>query len=257
MNKFAWFAPRLRAGCVHFALSFVVVLCAVMLVVMVWFPGALLYASGGVKLLALMIVVDLILGPILTFIVFDRRKKCLVFDLTFIVVVQISALSYGLYAAYNGRPIFEVFVVDRIELVSASEVDSQELQLAPAQFQQIRLSGPTLAAARLPDDPKARAELTLSAAAGIDVKHFLRYYVPYTAQRQAILAAAKPLTDLNKFNDAALVRAELAKLASARHEAPTDWKFVPLQGKREDLAMIIRASDATRLGTLRLRPWRD
>ena len=74
-NPVKWYVPRLRAAGVHFLLSFAVVLCALLLVVIVWYPGALLHASGGVKLVALMVVVDLILGPVLTFSVFNRKKE--------------------------------------------------------------------------------------------------------------------------------------------------------------------------------------
>ncbi len=252
-----WYVARSKAAGLHFLLSFAVVFCAAMLVVLGWYPGPLLHASGGVKLLVLMIVVDLILGPVLTFSVFDRKKKSLRFDLAFIAVIQLSALTYGLYAAYNGRPVFQVFVVDRIELVSAAEVDTEEIKLADPKFGNVRWFGSTLAAALLPSDPKERSELALSAAAGIDVKHFLRYYTDFTSQRQAILAASRPLAELDKYNDSARVRSALSALGVASPSAPKSLRYLPVQGKREDLTMIIDGHDASLVGLLRLKPWRE
>ncbi len=250
-----WYLPRLKAASLHFLMSFAVVFLAVMLVVLLWYPGALLFASGGVKLLLLLVVVDLILGPVLTFSVFDRRKKSLAFDLAFIAMIQLSALAYGLHAAYNGRPVFSVFVVDRIELVSAAEVDSEEIKLAAPKFRNIEFSGPRLVAATLPSDPKERAELALMAAAGVDVKHFLRYYVDFDSQRQAILAASRPLTELGKYNDQARVQSALARLDEIG--SPDSLRYLPVQGKREDLSMVIDSKKLTLVGLLRLRPWQD
>lgn len=250
-----WYLPRLKAAGVHLLLSFAVVFLAIMLVTQLWYPGALLFASGGVKLLALMVIVDLVLGPVLTFSVFDRRKKSLAFDLAIIAIVQLSALAYGLHAAHNGRPVFSVFVVDRIELVSAAEVDVEELKLAAPKFRDIAFTGPSLVAASVPGDLRERAELALSAAAGVDLKHFLRYYVDFESQRQAILAASKPLADLGKYNDPVRVQNAVASLGE--HASSDSLRYLPVQGKREDLSMVIDSTNLRPVGLLRLRPWQD
>ncbi len=96
----SWYVPRLKASALHLILSLLVVCASTALLVASWYPGALLFAAGGTQLLILIVSVDLILGPLLTFVVFDRRKQSLAFDLAFIVVLQLCALAYGMYASY-------------------------------------------------------------------------------------------------------------------------------------------------------------
>ena len=46
-------------------------------------------------LILLMIGVDVVIGPLLTLIVFDPKKKHLKFDLVVIAALQLAALAYG------------------------------------------------------------------------------------------------------------------------------------------------------------------
>ena len=56
----------------------------------VWFPPPFIYLLGGIKLLALVMGCDLVLGPLLTFVVSKpgKRYALLVLDYTVIVCVQ-------------------------------------------------------------------------------------------------------------------------------------------------------------------------
>ncbi|MFV1992657.1 MAG: hypothetical protein ACC635_02040 [Acidiferrobacterales bacterium] len=58
-----------------------------------------------------MLFVDVVLGPLLTFIVFNYKKprNKIIFDLSIIVVIQIGALIWGVNAIYNGRPVVIVY----------------------------------------------------------------------------------------------------------------------------------------------------
>jgi hypothetical protein len=247
--------PRLKASATHFLLSLLVIFVTTGLLVTRWYPDALLYAAGGTQLLLLIVSVDLVLGPLLTFIVFDRRKKSLAFDLAFIVFLQVGAMGYGLYASYQGRPVFEVFVVDRFEIVSAAEVDPAQLKAAPAALAELSSSGPKLYAARVPSDELERKELILAASSGLDLKHFMRHYVDYASQRAVVLSVSRPVAELRQFNDAASVDRALRDLTTGNPSG--ELRFVPILGKREDLAMIIDAHDATPIAAVRLRPWKD
>lgn len=251
----SWYVPRLKASALHLILSLLVVCASTALLVASWYPGALLFAAGGTQLLILIVSVDLILGPLLTFVVFDRRKKSLAFDLSFIVVLQLCALAYGMYASYQGRPVFQVFAVDRFELMSAAEVDAAQLEKAPAHLSKLSSSGPVLVAALLPTEESARKELVLAASSGLDLKHFMRFYVDYETQRVNVLAASKPVAELRQFNTTVAVERALASVAE--NQAAIGLRFVPLLGKREDLAVIIDPVAATPIAVVRLRPWQE
>jgi hypothetical protein len=64
-----------------------------MLMLAVWYPQHYFAAMGGTTLILLLIGVDVVIGPLITLIVFDPKKKSLRFDLAVIAVLQLGALS--------------------------------------------------------------------------------------------------------------------------------------------------------------------
>lgn len=51
-----------------------------------------------------------------------------------IAVLQIVALTYGLWSAYIARPVYLVFEYQRMMVVSAIDILEKELNDAPAEF---------------------------------------------------------------------------------------------------------------------------
>ncbi|MGE6390963.1 hypothetical protein ACQKDP_10315 [Psychrobacter pacificensis] len=70
----------------------------------------------------MILIVDLISGSLSTLVVYKKHKKTLKMDLTIIALIQLSALSYGLYSVYEARPVFIAYVVDRFDLVRANDI---------------------------------------------------------------------------------------------------------------------------------------
>ena len=244
---------RLRAAGVHLLICIVVAVAVVGFAILKWFPSPFLVASGGGSILAIVIAVDLVIGPLLTFLVFDRRKPELRRDLSIIAALQIAALAFGIHTAMLARPVFLTFVVDRFEVVSAAEVDAAELGLAPPQFQGVSGAGPKLAAARRPDDPKERELLMLAGASGIDLRHLLRHYVPYESLQAEAARRSKKLEELKQFNDAARVDRMLAPFLAKRDATSVKW--LPIQAKRRDLVALVDASQGDLIALVDLRPW--
>lgn len=89
--------PRTKAVLIHLGLSSALALGVTSLLVFGWYPWPYFMALGGLMLVALIVGVDVVLGPLLTFIVFKPGKKSLKFDLTVIALVQAAALGYGLW----------------------------------------------------------------------------------------------------------------------------------------------------------------
>lgn len=243
---------RLIAAAVHCVLSAVLVLGAILAIVGLWYPEPWFHASGGRSLLVMIVAVDVVMGPALTFVVFDRRKKGLKIDLAVVALLQVAALSYGLYATMLGRPVFQTFVVDRFEVVSAAEVDPTELALAPPTMRQLGWGRPTVAAALRPTDPAVREQLAFAPASGIDLRHLLRYYVPYEEQRDAVLKAARPLAALSEFNSQDLIDVRLKDVKAD----PATLRWLPVSAPREDLVALIDARTAELRAVVRLSPWK-
>jgi len=182
---------RWQASGLHLLISASIATLSLALILGLWFPGPLFEAAGGLGLLYLLVGVDVMLGPLLTLVVFKSGKPGLKFDLAVIGTLQLAALVYGLSVVSLARPAFVVFVLDRFELVSAVDLSSEDLQAARyEEFRSAPWTGPRLAAADLPDDPAERQSLIRLAASGLDVQNFPRYYVPYVERTKQVLARA-------------------------------------------------------------------
>ena len=95
---------KIKAFLWHLSVSLLIALLAMLVVYGVWNPDPLYKATGITDIFLLMLAIDIILGPILTLIVYKKGKKTLKFDLCVIALLQMSALMFGLYKVYEGRP---------------------------------------------------------------------------------------------------------------------------------------------------------
>jgi hypothetical protein len=112
---------------VHLIISLIILAGLLSLIFFVWFPYDLIFA-GGLDGLKLIMGVDLVLGPILTLMVYVPGKKGLKFDLFLIGLVQISCLGAGLWVVHNERPVIQVLANDGIHVHAASAfIDPSEI----------------------------------------------------------------------------------------------------------------------------------
>lgn len=146
----------------------------------VWYPYALFTLAGAGKLLLLLVGIDVVLGPSLTLIVFNPRKKSLFWDLAVVIAIQMGGLGYGVWVVAQSRPVFLVAVVDRLEVVSANELGQPLNPAVPTKYRALSWVGPVIVGAARPPDPQRRIEIALSASSGgRDVDRLPEYYVPF------------------------------------------------------------------------------
>jgi hypothetical protein len=245
---------RWQASALHLALSAAIAALVVTLMLVVWYPQQYFAAMGGDTLIMILIGVDVVVGPLITLIIFDPKKKHLRFDLAVIAALQLAALTYGVSVVFEARPVYNVFVVDRFEVIAANAVDVESLAKAGAQFRSLPLTGPRIIAARQPDDAKRLADIALSALdGGPDLANLADLYVPYAQFRQDAAKVARPLADLAKRQpqEAAAIRAFVA--ASGRAEDAVG--FLPMKARNRDMAVILDNKSGEFLGILPVHPW--
>ncbi|TQV71391.1 hypothetical protein FLL45_19745 [Aliikangiella marina] len=112
---------KTKATTIHLLISVAVILVFLLLLKNLWYPGPLFKIENVWQGLQILIPVDAVLGPILTFIIFKPGKKSLKLDLSIIGGLQLAALLYGGLIIYQQRPVLFTFVVDRFETVLASD----------------------------------------------------------------------------------------------------------------------------------------
>ncbi len=245
---------RWQASALHLALSAAVAVLVVTLMLLVWYPQQYFTAMGGGTLILILIGVDVVVGPLITLIIFDPKKKGLRFDLAVIAALQLAALAYGVSVMFAARPVYNVFVVDRFEVIAANAVDADSLAKAGAEYRTLPLTGPKIIAARQPDDAKRLADIVLSAAnGGPDLANLPELYVPYAQFRQNAAKSARPLADLARRQpqQAAAIQAFVA--ASGRAEAAVG--FLPMKARNQDMALIVDNKSGDIVGILPVHPW--
>ncbi len=136
---------RFKAALIHFSISLIVIGLFIGVVFFIWYPKPLYSIAHVIEPLKLLVLIDVIVGPALTFIVFSNKKslKLLRIDLSLIALLQISALGYGVYSIYSGRSSIIVFADGRFNYLI--EKYSNEEQLSSPELEVSFLSKPKLA----------------------------------------------------------------------------------------------------------------
>jgi len=121
---------KLKACGIHLSLSLIIFFVLAYQIYYVWYPVPYFSVDGGWQGIRLIAAVDLVLGPLITFLIFDLRKsrRAIIFDLMVIAVVQIGALIYGISTTYQQRPVaivlIDQFMVGNIESSYDSQLNS-------------------------------------------------------------------------------------------------------------------------------------
>ena len=245
--------PRLKAAGIHFLISALAVALVIVGSLYFWYPGLQAYAAGLVTLLTILVLVDVILGPALTLIVFKPGKKSLKFDLGVIASIQLAALIFGVASIYQARPVYFAFVIDRFETVSAADLEASSLQDAAPEYQQLTRGGPKWVGVEMPRDKKVHEQVMMAAALhGTGPELLPRYYRPVEELLKDGVKRARPIVDLKQFNPEAVVEAKIAPHQSASVELV----FFPLAGRDRDLTVLIDKQTGDIIEVVDLRPWK-
>lgn len=244
---------RWQAFLVHLAISALIATVVVGLVVALWYPPPYFAAMGGETLLRLLIGVDVVLGPLVTLIVFDPAKPHLRYDLMAVAALQVAALAYGGYVMFDARPVYDVFVKDRFETVPANRIDDDSRARANAPFATLPLAGPQVVGARLPADPDEQFRIAAaSVQGGPDVAELPHLYVPFAQVSRAAAAAAKPLTALSRQGRE---QAEAVSAFVHAHGAGHSLGYVPVKARNRDFCAVVDRRTGEIVGHLPLSPW--
>lgn len=146
---------RLQAFAIHLAFSVVLFVILAGLILFHWYPDEH-WHLGGLRGVALIAAVDLILGPTLTLIVYNKHKKRLKLDLLCIVALQLSALIYGAWSISQGRPMMQVLTHEGIYIVTKTEV--RHFGVDMNEVKQVTTNKPARVYMELPEDAVSLAQ---------------------------------------------------------------------------------------------------
>jgi hypothetical protein len=215
----------------------------------VWYPTPLFRAVGGQEIFLMLLAIDVVLGPLLTLVVFKTGKKTLKFDLAVIAVVQVAALAYGVYTLLAGRPVYVAALGQRFEVIQANLVESQELISANTT---LPWWGPKWVGTQKAVDKNEHERVLFSGLAGANYGNFPQHHVPLESMRETLLAEAMSIQELRVKNIA--VDAEITAWLAKRGYNDKTAVFQPLKASVEYMAVILDAKTAAVVGIAPFRP---
>ena len=244
---------KLRAFLIHFAISATVVAIVFAIIFFVWYPAPYFEIVGAWAVLKVLIAVDLVLGPLLTLIVYKPNKPSLKFDLSVIALIQISALVYGTSVIYQERPYFTVFTVDRFTVLAKKDVDLS-LATDPALLEK-PFRGPIQVVARMPEDLLERQQLVNEVLFENkpDLDRRPNYWVSLRQGKDDIVAAAKPLAGLKAIKPDARGQIDAAMLRYS--DAYPNLAYLPIIGRKAAFTLLIDLQSGVFIAVLAIDPW--
>ncbi|WP_445407021.1 TfpX/TfpZ family type IV pilin accessory protein [Acinetobacter seifertii] len=234
----------------HLLISFLFAFFILMWVFFVWYPQPLAKAVGVIHIFIMLIAIDVILGPTLSFFVYKEAKKTLKFDLAVIILIQILALGYGLYSIAQGRPAWLVYDVDRFELVRNNEITDTNLQITKPQFRYPSWFNPQFAAVEIPKNKAERSKSMFEEIfSGISSAQRPELYIDLIQVKSLMQHKVQNLKELEKFNSKQDVENILKKYPEAN-------AWVPLKANTVDMVVLMDKNSAQVVKIVDLRPWK-
>jgi hypothetical protein len=197
---------RLKALGLHLLASVVVLTLVVGILYIGWYRWPGWYLANVLQVATVLVGVDLVVGPIITFIIARPSKPRgeLTRDVGVIVAIQLLALIYGTVSLWNGRPLYYAFSENVLQLVQAYDIDAGEWTSARQQNPELAphwYSLPRWIWAPLPDDSRERDRIIASAiSGGFDVISMPRYFKPWEQGLPALRQQLKKVDDLAYFS---------------------------------------------------------
>ena len=239
---------RWKAAGIHLGISVALASLVVLLLYFLWYPSPYFDAMGGKFLLVVLVGVDVVLGPLITLIIFNTKKKSLKFDLAVIAFLQIAALGYGVYVMYQARPVFVVYSRGAFTVVPANDIEPERLEMVKrTEFRHLTQSGPMFV---YNSPPKSSEDLVtlMTATEGLAPE----FYLPYREKAILVAKEGKPLTELLKRrpNIRELVSGELKKVKKDEK----DVVYFPILAKTMNMTALCDAVSGEILAVLPVDP---
>lgn len=253
VKKIAWREKFIATG-IHFLVTLMLAACAAALVFLVWFPDPFQTIIGGTELFMLVVGCDLVLGPLISLVIYNSRKsrRKLVFDYVVVGILQITALIYGVSVLSGSRPVFVAFSVDRLEIVTAREITDKELAaVSRPGFAKLSITGPRLVGIDVPE--AERTDALFEALKGNDIYLRPKFFVPYEAMLAEIRKRARPISSLTARKPAS---APLIEAAIGDTKLPADRiQWVPAHHNKGFLTALIDVDSGKPVGYVAVDPY--
>lgn len=238
-------SQRLKLFFYHLLFSLFLLSISLVLVFVYWYQYPFFIAEGVSRVYFILLGIDLIIGPVLTFFIYKKNIVKFYFDLCCILLIQLIFFTYGLYTIHQGRVAWLVFVVDDIELVSPIDLHGKTL---PAQYKINILDSPLWVAAVYSNNPKLRQkQKEAEMFSGVNLAETPETYQLLENRYDDIRKKSKKLSELNFYNSRDMVNNVLKKFPNAKF-------WLPVKAYEVDMVALFDQQGKP-LQVVNLRPW--
>jgi len=220
---------------------------------LIWFPHSFSKLGGFGDTALMLIFVDLILGPLLVFIVFKEGKKYLAFDINVLLAIQLGAFIFGAYSLYLKHPAYAVFTVDRFTMANVSQLYPQQHWLK--QLSSSFFSSPQFVIAKSPNDAEKRNMLMFDVLlkGEPDINERPALFEPLDKHIPSIFSKSIPLNQLFQNTK---TKKKLAQFYKEKSGKPNDYAYFPLAGNnKKDMIWIFNRATAQPVAIIDSDPW--
>lgn len=169
---------RWQAFGIHLGLSFLLFLVLAAIIKFLWYPGVLFATEGGWQGMRLIAGVDLVIGPLLTLLVYNLAKPELRRDLAIIGLLQTACIIGGMFVVADNRPIVITYTQGSFQTFGRHRFEDHAINLNSHPLLQGRK--PVWLYIDLPEDRRERLALTVQSARRGGVELNTELYRPYT-----------------------------------------------------------------------------
>lgn len=218
----------------HLAASAAVACLAALVVFCWWYATPWRQLLGAGSIFGLIVAVDVVAGPLLTAVLASPRKSHRErwVDLTLIASIQLAALVYGMWSVYSARPVILAFEVDRLVVITANEVQMDQLSDALPEFQRLSWKGPQMASLRKARSPDEFLQSVEQSIQGTTQAMRPGWWRPYEEAVPAVLKRAGTLQSLIERSPAD--RGVLEDAASRSGYPVANLRYLPLTSSKAD-----------------------
>ena len=240
---------KFKAAGIHLAISGVIFLILAYFIIFEWYPLPYFTADGGWQGIRIVALIDLVLGPLMTLIIFNpgKSRREIRFDLGTIALIQASVLAWGIYTVHNERPVAMVHWDGEFFSMPAKAYHEQDIALDQiAQFGS--KNHPVLIHAYRPVDiEKIHEILTLSTEKNLAPFEQFQLYRPLKESLEDIFIHQLDIDEIISHNTA--MKKELAVFLAKTGGEKEDFIYMPLNARYHNVILIF-SKDGDVAGTL-------
>lgn len=242
-------SKRLKFFLNHLFISALIVSPVIGVVYFVWYPYPLNQILEVTHIFLMMSIINIIVGPILSLLIYKTNKKKLFFDLVIIIIIQLTALSYGVYSISQARPAWIVFSVDRFELVRANEISILPNTKVKPIYQYPSWFGPTYVAVQLSNNKEQKEVDMFNAVFGLTLAKQPNRYLDISNVKLDIKNKALSLDLLREFNS-------MSSIDITLNSYPEANSWIPLHSSTKDCVVLINRNSSKIISIVNLKPWK-